>query len=142
MSSFIEYASTITPTPLIYPAITAGQNQFTNIILVDSDVSSYQIFINSVNSDTFPIVYSTMSSKTELLELLQTNFTNISRIGLVFSSSLGNMKMFLDGKSLFNEEEVEPYSENVQFILNISVIFDVFNSRSNSFKIFREKIIQ
>jgi hypothetical protein len=114
------------PTPLIYTEL--GENQFTNILLIDREVNNYQQFTDSVNSSTFPIVYSKTSSKTELLTLLQTNFTIINRIGVVFTSSLGNPKMFLDRKSLFNEdEEIEPYSENVQFILNLIKEFQVKN---------------
>jgi len=114
--------------PLIFPEI-IGQNQFTNILLIDSQVNNYQQFVDSVNSNTYPIVYSISSSKTELLTLLQTNFTNISRIGIVFISNLENTKTFLDFNPLFsiNEIETEPYSENVQFMINIINEFQVKN---------------
>jgi len=124
--SFLSYLTCGEPAPLVYPEITK-ENQFTNVLLIDNSVNDYQTFVESVNSSTFPIVYSIMSNKTELLTLLQANFTSISRIGIVFSSSLGNVKMFLDGKSFFNEEEVEPYSENVEFILNVLKEFRVKN---------------
>ena len=83
--------------------------------------------MNSVNSSTFPIVYSIMSSKTELLTLLQRFFTNISRIALVFNSSLENSKQFLDCKPLFVKNETEPYSENLQFIIQLIKEFQVKN---------------
>jgi hypothetical protein len=124
--SFLSYLTDRKPVPFVYPEITK-ENQFTNVLLIDNSVNDYQTFVESVNSSTFPIVYSIISNKTELLTLLQANFTSISRIGIVFSSSLRNMKMFLDGKSFFNEEEVEPYSENVQFILNVLKEFRVKN---------------
>ena len=128
MSSFKEYHATIEPTPLIYSKIMEGQkNQFTNILLIDSQVKNYETFADSVNSSTFPVVYSVMSSKTELLTLLQTNFTSISRIGIVFTSSLANSKTFLDGKPLFLNPELEPYSENLQFIMNVIKEFKVKN---------------
>jgi DNA-binding beta-propeller fold protein YncE len=70
-----------------------------------------------------------MSSKTELKSLLQTNFTSISRIGIAFTSSLGNSKMFLDLKSLFLDAEVkeEPFSENMQFLIDVIKQFKVQN---------------
>jgi hypothetical protein len=104
------------PMPLIYTPTQSGKNTYANVLLIDNSVPDYQTFVDFVNSSTFPIVYSTTSSKTELVDLLQTHFTSISRIGIAFTSSLGNTKMFLDNKPLFLDEgEVEPYSENVQF---------------------------
>jgi len=123
MADTIEYPVK----PLIYPQITDGQNQLTNILLIDSDVPNYQIFVDSVNTSTFPIVYSVFSLKTELLALLQTNFTSISRIGIVFTSNAETSKPFLDNKYFFNDSETEPYSENLQFIINIINDFQVQN---------------
>ena len=74
--------------PLVYPDITnINKNQITNILLIDNNVENYNIFVDSVNSNTFPIVYSVMSSKDELLALLQSNFTFIPRIGIAFASN-------------------------------------------------------
>ena len=64
MSFFKEYPKKNQPTPLIYSEIIGDQHQFTNILLIDSQVKNYQTFVNSVNSSTFPIVYSILSSKT------------------------------------------------------------------------------
>jgi hypothetical protein len=125
MNSFFEYKKNVKPKPLIYPE--NNGNKITNVLLIDSNVKNYQTFVDSVNSYTFPIVYSNMSSKTELLTLLQTNFTSISRIGIVFNSSLENVKTFLDGKPLFLNSETEPYSENLQFIINVINEFQVKN---------------
>ena len=116
------------PLPLIYPLIQSGENTYTNVLLIDHSVPDYQTFVDSANSSTFPIVYSTTSSKRELLDLLQTNFTSISRIGIAFTSSLENTKMFLDNKPLFKEEgKVEPFSENVQFLIDVIKKFQVTN---------------
>jgi hypothetical protein len=123
MSSFIDYPVV----PLIYPQTGGLQNQYTNVLLIDCDVSDYQIFVDSVNSDTFPIVYSVNSLKTELLSVLQSNFTTISRIGIVFTSSAGFPKTFLNCKYFCNDSETEPYSENLQFIINIINDFQVQN---------------
>lgn len=85
MASSIGFSKNITPIPLIYPLNNQDgiNNKFTNVLLIDSSIKNYQTFVDSVNSSTFYIVYSIMSSKTELLTLLQSNFTNISRIGIV-----------------------------------------------------------
>ena len=68
------------PTPLVYPSPTEGQTQYNNVLLICSEVQDYQTFVDSANSSTFPIVYSVTSSKTELLGLLRSKFTNISRL--------------------------------------------------------------
>jgi hypothetical protein len=91
-------------------------------------VKDYQTLVDSVNPNTFAIVYSIGSSKIELLTLLRRNFTNISRIALAFDVSTdGNTKMFLDMKPLFNDIESEPFSENVQFIIDLLKEFNVVN---------------
>jgi Domain of unknown function (DUF4347)/Hint domain len=125
MSLFSDYLTNIKP--LVHPEIIGPKNQFTNILLINSQVQNYQTFVNSVNSSTFPIVYSVMSSKTELLTLLQANFTTISRIGIVFNSSLENVKIFLDSKPLFLNSEEGSYSENLQFIIEVIKEFQVKN---------------
>jgi YVTN family beta-propeller protein len=119
------------PMPLIYPRVQpfhSGENTYTNVLLIDHSVPDYQTFVDSVNSSTFPIVYSTTSSKTELLDLLKSeHFTSISRIGIAFTSNLGNTKMFLDNKPLFIESDLEPFSENVQFLIDVIKEFNVTN---------------
>ena len=95
--------------------------------MIDSSVKDYQTFVDSVNSSTFPIVYAASSTKTELLTLLQTVFKSIDRICIVFASNLGNIRLFLDNKPLFDENESVPYSENLQFIIDIIKSFGVKN---------------
>jgi len=114
----------IIPQPLIYPDI-SGQGIYTNVLLIDSQVIDYQKMVDSVNASTFPIVYSMYSQKTELLTLLQTHFTTIERIALAFISSLSESRYFLDNQPLFQENETQPYSENVQFILDLTSQFQV-----------------
>jgi len=113
--------------PLQYPKTLSVANTYKNILLIDSGVIDYQVFVDSVNADTCPIVYGIHSRKTDLMELLQNNFTSISRIGLVFASGNGQLKMFLDNAPFCNQTEIEPYSENVQFIINIIKAFNVAN---------------
>ena len=59
--SFLSSFQDASPTPLIYPEL--RENQFTNVLLIDNQLKNYQQFTDSVNSSTFPIVYSTTSSK-------------------------------------------------------------------------------
>jgi len=95
------------------------------VLLIDRSVQEYQQFIDSANTDTFPIVYSIMSSKTDLLALLKTTFTSISRLGLVFhSSSSGDSITFLDREPLFVPHEV---NANQQFIKDVINEFQIKN---------------
>ena len=112
------------PVTLLHPEINP-LNTYTNILLIDNSVEDFQIFVDSANTSTFPIVYSVFSLKTDLLALLQTNFQTISRIGIVFTSSLESPKMFLDFKPLFLNDE--PVSENLQFIIDVINEFQVKN---------------
>ena len=113
--------------PLQYPETLSMTNTYKNVLLIDSGVIDYQVFVDSVNPDTCPIVYGIHSRKSDLLELLQNNFTTISRIGLVFASGNGQLKLFLDNTPFCNQSEIAPYSENVQFIINIINTFNVAN---------------
>ena len=127
MTSLVDLHNLIPKKPLIYNEIPGDKNQFNNVLLIDSSVQNYETFVNSVNSSTFPIVYSATSSKTELLALLQKMFSSISRIGFVFTSGFGNVKMFLDCETLFRDDETKPYSANSQFIIDLIKEFNIKN---------------
>jgi len=123
---------TVVTTPLIHSDLgSIIPSNIKNILLIDSSVSNYQTFVNSVNLATFPIVYSYNSTKTDLLNLLKDNFlsesNSIERLALCFTSSSGKLKTFLDNKTLFTDNEVAPFSENVQFILEILNTFNIKN---------------
>lgn len=122
----LSFLANMQSAPLFYPSI-EGINQYTNVLLIDSQVNNYQQFVNSANATTFPIVYSVFSQKTELLALLQSNFASIMRVGLVFASTLEVPTMFLDCNRLFVDNEVEPYSENAHFLINVIKTFGVKN---------------
>ena len=117
--------STQNPQPLIYPKFSPN---YVNVLFIDSQVINYQQVVDSTNDSTFPVVYSIYSQKTDVLELLQTHFTTtIQRIGMFFTSSQADPKFFLDYQPLFLENETSPYSENVQFILDILSQYQVQN---------------
>jgi 6-phosphogluconolactonase (cycloisomerase 2 family) len=102
---------------------------YKNILLIDNSVEDAQMFLTSANDSTFPIIYSQTSTKTELLELLKTKFTTIERIGFVFTSNLDSIKNFLDNEPFFTPEEASssPYSENLEFLLEIIKEFQIKN---------------
>jgi hypothetical protein len=114
------------PFALVYPPNTSGCK---NVVLIDNAVKDAKLFASSVNADTFPIIYSSTSTKTELLALLKATITTIDRIGFAFASNKGIIKTFLDGKPFFVNEEAaaSPYSENVEFIISLIKEFNVKN---------------
>jgi hypothetical protein len=103
---------------LIYPKI---ENEYTNILLIDNQVPDHQVFIDSVNSVTFPIVYSIKSTKKDLLELLS-NFKKIDRIGICSRLNTNDSQLFLDNTPLFSEN-----SENIQFLIDMIKQLDIKN---------------
>jgi hypothetical protein len=96
-------------------------NVYTNVLLIDRDVLDYQVFVDAVNSSTFPIVYSRSSSQDKLITLLRKHFVEIHRIGICFASTL-------EGPSqLFFENMAYSSNENNGFISNIITEFRVKN---------------
>ena len=51
-----------------------------NLLLIDSSVPDYQVFVDSVNQDTVPMVYP--ETREELVTLLM-EYDSIPRIGIV-----------------------------------------------------------
>jgi hypothetical protein len=121
----------IEPFSLSYPK---NDLSYINILLIDKDVKDYQIFYNSVNYKTFPIVYSSsQSTKTEILNLIKSKFTGfcINRIAFCFESSLENTKLFLDNDPFFTSNDllndVTTYSNNIEFIISLINEFKIKN---------------
>ena len=119
----------VSNTPLVYPELSGMElSVYTNVLLIDSAVQDYQVFVDSVNFQTFPVVYSSGSSREELLSLLTSlGFNNLSRIGFVFLTSASFIPTFLNSEPLFALNETVPYSNNIQFIINIISQFGVKN---------------
>ena len=99
----------------------------TNVLLISNSISDYQIFIDSINSNTLPIVYSSSSTKDDILSLLKTNFSKISRIGIACEIKNDSETIFLDNLPFFTDSETPPYSENLQFLINLINEFNVKN---------------
>ena len=79
----------------------------TNVILIDSSLLDYQVFVNSVNASTIPILYSKTTTRAEILSQLST-YTSIDRIAIAFSN---------DGFNLFLENQT--FFDNMNFIIQL-----------------------
>ena len=73
----ITYTNMLPIESLIYDD-TIDTSTIQNVILIDSTVIDFQLY-NNVN--TFPIVYSRMSTREQLLEILTSKFQNIVAFG-------------------------------------------------------------
>jgi len=102
-----------------------------HIMLISDSVSAHQIFVDSANANTFPIVYSYYSDSSNLLQLLLTKFTHIQRISFVFHDPINQPKTFLDEKPFFTDDDLSlgktTFSDNVTFLQNLISQFTVSN---------------
>ena len=102
----------------------------TNLLLIDNAVMESHVFAESANSSTFPIIYSSTSTKSDLLSCLRMNFTTIDRIAVCFIGSSSNSSLFLDNQPFFNNENESSessYSENIAFLISVIKEFKVTN---------------
>ena len=118
-------------TPLIFND-TIDTSNMTNVLLIDSIVSDKQQFYDSVNANTFPIIYSYNSSTDELLALFRRKFpaSSIQRISLVFHDRGTNFTAaFMNNKLLFEESDLaenqKSFTENVSFLIKCINEFNV-----------------
>lgn len=104
--------------PLIYNNM-VDTSTITQLLLIDSIVADAQLFFDSANLNTFPIIYSYSSTVDEFVKLLNDNFTNLERICFVFHDSASG-KLFLDNQILFTEDDLfaTTFSPNTQLIIN------------------------
>jgi len=70
-----------------------------NLLLVDSTVNDYEVFVNSVNANTTPVVYFPNTTRQELLAALN---GPIERIAVV-----SHTHTFIERESLFSDSNVE-----------------------------------
>jgi len=104
---------------------TIDTSNMTNILLIDSIVADKQQFYDSVNANTFPVIYSYNSSTDELLALFRQKFpaSSIQRISLVFHDRGPNVQApFMNNKIFFEEADLEVnqtnFTENVSFLIS------------------------
>jgi alpha-tubulin suppressor-like RCC1 family protein len=93
----------------------------TNVLLINSSISDYHIFVSSVNSSTLPIVYSSATTREEILMTLSV-YTSIDRIGIVFLNE--SINTFIENETFFSEP-LSPFSENMNFIISVIQQFSV-----------------
>jgi alpha-tubulin suppressor-like RCC1 family protein len=86
-----------------------------NVLFIDSSITDYNIFVSSVNASTVPLVYSSSTTRAEILATLS-EYTSIDRIGIAFSNSTN--VLFLEGETFFNDP-LEPFSNNTNFIISL-----------------------
>ena len=123
--------NTIFKQKLIYNDI-ADTTSIQNILLICSKVVESQLFLDSVNTNTFGIIYSPSSDKNELIELLRNKFKNgIKRASFAFHDPLNQNVYFLDNKLFFDENDLIDnqtiFSENVTFLTNLIKEFNIEN---------------
>ena len=117
--------------PLVYND-SIDTTSMTNVILIDSIVSNKKQLYDSVNSNTFPIIYNYNSSTDGLISLLRQKFSasSIQRISLVFHDKGANfITPFMNGKRLFEDSDLEvnqtSFTENVSFLISCITEFHV-----------------
>jgi hypothetical protein len=106
-------------------------NNFTNILLIDGSLSSYDIFYKNVNKHTLPIIYKKSSIRQELIEIfISLNKSSIDRIAFVFDDFLLDNKKFINNESFFNDNDInytKNYSDNFNFMINLINNFNIKN---------------
>ena len=96
-----------------------------NVLFVDSSLVEHKLFVESSNSSTFPIVYSSNTSRNEIVRELG-RFGGIERVAFVFHES-GPTYRFLNSEPLFLEGEQVYNSANVRFIVDMANRHNVKN---------------
>jgi alpha-tubulin suppressor-like RCC1 family protein len=69
-----------------------------NLLLIDSSIKKYNLFVDSVNSNTLPIVYFPHTTREELLQEIK----KVDRIAIASYS-----KTMIDGESLFSDANID-----------------------------------
>ena len=117
--------------PLIYD-LSFSTTNVENVLLI---LGSVEIFKEYTNSNGFPIVHQPIHKRTDILDVLQTRFTQIKRLCII--DHFTEDPDFLEEESLFHES-------NVQFLVQLIQTFQITNIdflacntlRSDSWKAF------
>jgi hypothetical protein len=104
----------------------------TNLLLIDSIVSECQLFFDSANSTTFPIIYSYNSNRDDFIQLLSDKFKKgLDRISFVFHDNIQNGKSFLNQELLFSDSDISnnasSFSPNTQLLIDTIKKFNIKN---------------
>jgi len=113
-------------TPLIFNNDIDTSN-IKNLLLIDSIVAESQLFFDSSNQNTFSVIYSNNSNRSDFMKLLQEKFANgLERIAFVFHDNIKDGKTFLN-QELFFSEDFNSYSANTQLLIDIIKKYGVKN---------------
>ena len=120
------------PVPLVYNDTTDTSNM-TNVVLIDSMVADNNELYDSVNANTFPIIYNYNCKTDDLLALFRQKFpaSSIQRIALMFHGRENGefIAPFMNNKLLFEEGDLADnqtsFSENVSFLISCIKEFHV-----------------
>jgi hypothetical protein len=80
-----------------------------NLLLIDSTVTDYQVFVDSVNADTIPFVYTLSTTRQDLLNFIGESESTIDRIGIV-NERMGT----LEGTPFFSPENIQFFTSFIQ----------------------------
>ena len=100
---------------------TSFDPKYTKILLIDKNVFDYEVFVQSTNDTTLPIVYDESIKRNDFMSLLQKNKT-IDRIGFCFDYT--REYVFFNNELLF---ETGIKNNNTQFIITITNNFKIKN---------------
>ncbi len=102
-----------------------SKKAFRNILFINDSVIDYQIFVDSANENTLPIIYSHTDTRIELLQILEKYVSEIDRIGIVFVCFGNRSELFLESTHFFQERSI--YNANVDFIIDLVRRFSIKN---------------
>lgn len=94
-----------------------------NVLLINNSITDYHIFVSSANSSTIPIVFSSVTTREELLASLSA-YTSIDRIGIAFLNE--SINTFIENETYFSEP-LSPFSENMNFMITMIRQWNVKN---------------
>lgn len=101
---------------------------YKNILFIDNAVDDLSTIINSINSDTFYIIYSGCSSKVDVSDLLRTlSMDTVDRIGFFFALS-AHSKIFLDRRPFYDPSMNYVESDEPQSDVNFDFMIDIINT--------------
>ncbi len=93
------------------------------IIFIDKSIDEFNIFYESANNNTYPILYSNLTTKNEIINIL-TQFEEINRIAFIFMNKELENCIFLENEYFFSND-VNNYNENTKFIIEIIKTFKI-----------------
>jgi hypothetical protein len=110
---------------LIYPL---DKTSCTNIMLIDSSVKDAQLFYDSANESTLPVIFNTNTLRGEIINLLTSSVGSLlNRLSIVATDKnlYNNTKLFINGQTYFSSSDLlvetapTDYSKNMKFMLDL-----------------------